>query len=193
MSDIRARCNLDDPQFAARRKQLREELLPLVRGREELSDGLALRFDATPALREQLAAFVEFERACCPGLGFSLADAAGALRLEIRGIDPNAPVFAAAGEVARPETPADRPTRSQGLRLLRSAGVGGAAAFVLFCLVPIGIAAVVGAQLAAPLAVLDNPWAVGIGGGVFAGLLWHWERRRAAARKAAAVAGGHGC
>ncbi len=176
MTDIRAICNLSDEELAARRKELREELVPQARGREELSDGLALLFDATPEMREDLDAFVVFERECCPGLDFSVRDAPGALRLEIRGIDPGASVFAGLGEVAEHE----KPERAGWTRLLRSAGLGTAGAFVLFCVVPIGVAAVVGAQLAAPLGALDNPWAVGAGGVVFAALLWLWERRRAA-------------
>ena len=88
MTDIRAICDLSDEDLEARRAQLREDLVPQVRGREELSDGLALFFDATPEMREELDAFIAFESECCPELGFSLRDASGALRLEIRGLDP---------------------------------------------------------------------------------------------------------
>lgn len=188
MTDIRAICTLSDKEFAARRKELREGLLPQARGREELSDGLALFFDASPELREELEAFMAFERECCPGLGFSVRDASGALRLEIRGIDPRASIFAGVGEVAEHH----KPERAGWMRLLRSAGLGAAGAFVLFCVVPMAIAAVVGVQLAASLGALDDPWAVGAGGVVFAALLWLWERRRAAARKASASTGGCG-
>ncbi len=189
MTDIRTICNLSDKELAARRKELREGLLPQARGREDLSDGLALFFDASPELREELEAFVAFERECCPGLGFSVRDVSGALHLEIRGIDPRASIFAGVGEVAEHE----KPERAGWIRLLRSAGLGTAGAFVLFCVVPMGIAAVGGAQLAASLGALDDPWAVGAGGVVFAALLWLWERRRAAARKASASTGGGGC
>ena len=84
MTEIRAICNLSDEDLEARRAQLREGLVSKARGREELSDGLALRFDATPELREELDAFISFERKCCPGLDFSVRDESGALRLEIR-------------------------------------------------------------------------------------------------------------
>ncbi len=194
MTDMRAICNLSDEQFAAREKELRGGLFAQAHGREELSNGLALCFDASPEVREELEALVTFERECCPSLSFSVLDAAGALRLEIRGIDadaidPNACVFTAVGEVAEREMSA----RSAWLRLLRSVGLGGALSFFLFCIMPIGIATVAGAQLAASLGVLDNPWAIGIGGLVFAALLWLWERRRATAHKAPAPTGGCGC
>lgn len=175
MTDIRAICNLSDEEFEARRAQLREGLASEARGREKLSDGLALLFDATPELREKLDAFTSFERECCPGLDFSVREVSGALRLEIRGIDPEASVFAGIGEARGFEKLAGRGW----LRLLRSAGLGVVAAFVLFCVVPIGLVALLGAQLAAPLGALDNPFAVVAGGLVFAGLLWRWERRRA--------------
>ena len=172
MSDVRACCNLSDADFEARRTELHSKLLPLARGREELPDGLAVLFDATPRMREELDAFVAFERECCPGLDFSVQDRSGALRLEIHGIDPRASVFAGVGVAAESE--------GRGwLRLLRSAGLGAIGAFVLFCLVPIGLVAILGAQLAAPLLVLDSPWVVGGGTLAFAALLWRWERRRA--------------
>ncbi len=188
MTDIRAICNLSDEDLEARRVQLREGLIPQARGREELSDGLAFLFDATPELREELDAFVAFERECCPGLDFSVRDASGALRLEIRGVDPEASVFAGIGAARGSEKLAGR----GGLRLLRAAGLGVVAAFVLFCVVPIGLLALLGAELAAPLGALDDPFAVAAGGLVFAVLLWRWERRREAARLESAASAADG-
>lgn len=104
MTDIREICSLSDEDLEARRAQLREHLVPQVRGGEELSDGLALLFDATPEMRVELDAFVAFERECCSGLGFSLHDASGALRLEIRGIDPRASVFSDIGQARDPRS-----------------------------------------------------------------------------------------
>ena len=189
MTDIRAICNLSDEDLEARRAQLREGLFPQARGREELPDGLVLLFDETPEMRDELDAFVAFERECCPGLDFSVRDASGALRLEIRGIDPRASVFAGIGAAGGSE----KLKRRGWARLLRSAGLGGIGAFVLFCLVPIGLVSVLGAQLAAPLGALDNPWVLGAGALVFARFLWRWERRREAARAQRASAEGCGC
>lgn len=48
-------------------------------------------------MRSELDAFVAFENECCPGSGFSVRDASGALRLEITGIDRRGSVVADAG------------------------------------------------------------------------------------------------
>jgi hypothetical protein len=103
MSDIREICNLSDEEFHARRRQLRAELLPHVRRRSALPNGVALAFEATPDRRRALEDFVAFERGCCPGLRFALREGDGALHLEIHGLDPDANVFTAAES---PPTPA---------------------------------------------------------------------------------------
>lgn len=105
MTDIRSICNLSDAEFAARREELRAGLFQRARGREELPDGLALLFDATRGMREALEAFVTFERRCCGGLGFEVQDAPGALRLEIRGIDPKTDVLAGVGRATTDREP----------------------------------------------------------------------------------------
>ena len=65
---------------------------------------------------------------------------------------------------------------------------------MLFCVVPIGLVAILGAKFAAPLGALDNPWVIGAGALVFAALLWRWERRREAVRaEQRTSAGGCGC
>ena len=189
MSDIRAICNLSDSDFEARRTQLREGLFLQIRGREELPDGVALLFDATPKLREELGDFVAFESECCPGLGLSVHEDSGALRLEVRGLDLGASDvagFAERGESGKLEASGWR-------RLLRSAGLGAVGSFVLFCGVPIGAVAVLGTQLPAPFGALDNPWAIGAGTLVFVVWFWRWEQRRARARVKRASAGSCGC
>ena len=189
MTDIRTICSLSDEEREARRARLSENLIPKARDSEELSDGLAISFDASPEMREELDALVAFEAECCPGLDFSVRDVPGALRLEIRGIDPRSSVFSGIAPARGSFPPEARGWR----RLLRSAGLGASGAFFLFCVVPIGLVAVLGAQLAAPLGALDNPWVVAAGTAVFAGLLWRWERRRESARGERASAGGSGC
>lgn len=186
-TELRAICNLNDEELPARLEELRGGLLSKATNREELPDGLALYFDASPEMRDELEAFLAFERECCPSLGHSFHDVPGALRLEIRGIAPNASLFAdvplnpvgsrSPTRSAEPDTP-ERPT---GWRLLASLGVGTALSFLVFCILPIGIAAVVGAQLAAPLGALDNPWLVGGGGIAVTAFWWRWKRSRQAA------------
>lgn len=173
MKDIREVCQLSGEALTARRGELRRELLPHVRGRERLPDGIALGFEASDAMRAALTAFVDFERRCCPGLRVSWSETEGALRLEIRGLDPDADVLEDLG------VPAERSWMPGLAGAARSAvgGVGGA--FVLFCLVPMGAAALLGAELAAPLRALDHPLVIGLGGAALAGWLWRRERRRA--------------
>jgi hypothetical protein len=184
MTDISKICNLTVEDRQARLRELRTKLLPLARGKQELPDGIALFFDAGASLRSELDAFVDFERQCCPGLGFSVQDAPGELRLEITGIDPSASVFADIGiaHTAHRAASAQREP-SDWLRLVRSAGLGAIGAFVLFCLIPIGLVAALGAQFAGPLAGLDDPWIIGAGTLLFAAILWRWERRREAVRR----------
>jgi len=52
-----------------------------------------------------------------------------------------------------------------------------------------GLVALLGAQWAAPLSVLENPWVMAAGTVLFAGLLWRWERRRQATRRSAGDCG----
>ena len=89
MTDIRAICNVTEDQYAARQKELRAGLLSQVRRREELPHGLALYFDVSPEMREELDALVAFESKCCPSLSFAVSNSSTALRLEIGGIDPD--------------------------------------------------------------------------------------------------------
>ena len=98
--DIREICDLSDEDRETRRASLSKGLFAFVRRRQELPDGLALYFDETPEMRAELDEFVEFERDCCSGLGWSVRSELGALRLEIKGVDPRSAAFAAAGSVA---------------------------------------------------------------------------------------------
>ena len=82
------------------------------------------------------------------------------------------------------------PKRRGWPRLLRSTGLGAAGSLLVCCVVPIGLAAVVGA---APLAMLDDPWVIGVVALVLAVLFWRFERRREVARTERASAGACGC
>lgn len=113
MVDVRDVCSLDEEELAARRETLQRELAPHARAREALPDGVALRFDATPGLRKALETFVAFERDCCPGLDFALHEQGSSLRLEIRGIAPDAAIFA---ELDTSEPDADGPGRGENPR-----------------------------------------------------------------------------
>jgi hypothetical protein len=67
-------CRLDafDASGRAQHGQLVTEILTAMSDVEELADGYALRFPATPFLFLRLARWIELERACCPFLTIRL-------------------------------------------------------------------------------------------------------------------------
>jgi hypothetical protein len=82
-------CSLSPDAYRNRLDWIRAELLPHVRRREALPDGLALEVD--PTLRGKLDALVALERECCSALDWRVVDAAGGgVRLEVRGIPAGA-------------------------------------------------------------------------------------------------------
>jgi hypothetical protein len=190
MTDVREICNLSDGELEARRAELAGGLAPKARERRNLSDGVALSFDASPEMREELSAFVEFERQCCATLELSISEASDSLQLEIRGIEPGSSFFAGVGLVAASEgVSSSRYWR----RILSSAGLGTLGALAVCCLLPLALVAMLGTAVAAPFTNLDNPWLISASALVFACGIWLWQRRRDAARAMASSVGGCGC
>ena len=116
-------CSLPEGQLRERIAMLRRDLLPLVKRTVPLPDdaGLALEFDATPALRVQLETLVDFERQCCGGLEWSLSPESDEphLRLSIAGVAPDASFFKKLGIAAEPTESAEAAGLAEG-------GIGGA-------------------------------------------------------------------
>lgn len=75
---------LDDP---AAHKEESAVLFESYEGVEELDDGYALRYPATPEWTRQIAAFIQGEQQCCPFFRFELVVEPGkeATWLRIRG------------------------------------------------------------------------------------------------------------
>lgn len=192
MSELREHCNLSDESFEERRKDLRETLLPKVISRQRLERGIALLFDDTPAMREQLDAFVAFEQECCSGLDFSVTPSDGSLRLEVLGLDPDSDVLAELGS-ASPQVESPAPQRGRWMRLLRSVGGGSALALLICCIAPIVAVALLGAAVAAPLVALDNPLVIVPAALAMGVLLFRFERKREERAKGQAAKGGCGC
>jgi len=63
-------------------------------------------------------------------------------------------------------------------RLAQAAGIGAGIGFFLCFVVPIGIVAVAGAAVAAPLAKLEDPLVVSAASAVLAIPAWFWLKRR---------------
>jgi hypothetical protein len=195
-SSLETVCSLPEEKRRKRIAALRRDLWPLVKRKAPLPDaaGVLLEFDATPALREQLEELVAFERQCCGGLEWRLEAPPRdeALRLTIEGLPPDARFFETLGieggsrEPAEPADDAPSPVRPAGpgrglSRFAKAGGLGVGAAFFLFCVVPIGLAAAGGATLAAWLGPLDHPAVVVLGGAALAIPVWRQLRRREAA------------
>lgn len=93
MTDLATICDLPDDDREARVAMIRRELIPRVIDREELADGMAFEFVASPEMERTLARLVELERRCCGGLSWTVHPAGNRLRLTIRGLDPASPFF----------------------------------------------------------------------------------------------------
>ena len=134
-------------------------------------------------LADRLERLVTLERECCSGIALEQRTISGGLRrLEVRGIDPDAAVFATF-ERGRGS---DDPAPGIALRLAKATGIGALVSLILCCALPIAAGALFGAAVAAPLARFDRPWIIGVGMLVFGGAAFAWDRRR---RIAAAAPG----
>jgi hypothetical protein len=188
-TDIDAICNLSDDDREARRKEIEEELLPKVRTRESLPNGIALSFLANSENRRDLDAFVAFERECCPGLDFDLRNADDSLRLEITRITHGSRLFVGVPEAVGPANP----SRAGWWRLLSSAGLGTLGALIICCVLPLVVIALLGTAAAAPLTSLDHAWIISGSALLLAAVIWQRQRRRGRIRSASASTEGCGC
>lgn len=94
--DPEAVCTLPPDGLAERRAWIGREILPHAVETVRLPDGLAVELEAAPGLARSLDQLVELERACCSEIAFRRVESArpDRLRLEIRGVDPDASIFA---------------------------------------------------------------------------------------------------
>ena len=72
MTDLPIACTLTPDALAARRAGLLSDLLQRAEGREDLVDGLRLRFAPTGETLATIARAVEAERHCCRFLRFGI-------------------------------------------------------------------------------------------------------------------------
>lgn len=178
--EIRKICSLDEAAFAARRKELLAGFIEHIVSKEALPDGIAFHFARSPAQRTELEDFVAFERECCSGIDFEILDRGETLRLEVRGFaagsDLHDALLSGGSRAVRDEPAVAQPSRwSHGLK---AAGVGSFAGLLVCCVVPLAIAATLGAAVAAPFATLDQPAVIAASSLGFA-FIW-WRRSRPA-------------
>ncbi len=166
-------CDLPTEALQDRLAMIRRGILPLATRREALSDGMVFEFKHAPAIQKTLEDFTEFERECCSSLTWNVRAIPGEmLRFSVQGLPPTSDFFRVIdgpGEAAAP-----------GLlkRLTQAAGLGAGSALLLCCVLPMGVVALTGAAVAAPLAKLDDPMVISAGAAILAVPAWLWLGRR---------------
>ena len=174
---LRDMCTLSNDQLTVRLAQIRQDIVPHVQQTHRLQDGVALDLNDTPGLRAKIERVIALERECCAGLQFGLSDTTrtGGLRLEIRGVDPDAEsvkqLFGGIDNGPKGEVQGGR-IRSA----VSSAGAGIVGSFFLFCILPMGLGGLFGAGAAAYVAQLDSLPVLSGAAMIFAGAAW-WQRR----------------
>jgi hypothetical protein len=178
-------CDLPSDRLRDRVAMIRRDVLPHATRREALADGFCLEFEHSPAMQKTLEDLVAFERECCSGLAWSLRRPSDrVLRLSVEGLTPDSDFFLAVGGATDPSVD------GRLARLAQASGLGALAGFSLCCIVPIGVAAVAGASVAAPLAKLDDPLVISAASVVLALPAWLWLKRRATRSAEASCADG---
>ncbi|MEV0590350.1 heavy metal-responsive transcriptional regulator [Nonomuraea cavernae] len=91
--DAPVACTLGGPELQARTEQWRQ-LVEKAEAREEIPDGLRLRFPAGMELAGQVAALAAAEQGCCAFFDFTLHLSPAALELTVRAPEAAAPLLA---------------------------------------------------------------------------------------------------
>jgi hypothetical protein len=153
--DPLAVCTLPADGLGERLAWIRSEILPHAVSSVSGTDGIVWELEDAPGLAARLDELIVLERECCSGIEFAHAAgaAAGRRRFEVRGIDPGASVFTSL-------KPGPRESAGAGGRVAKAAGWGAIVGLFVCCVVPIAVAAAFGAAVAAPFALLDDPWII---------------------------------
>lgn len=166
-------CTLPESSIGERSAMLKREILPHALATRRIADGFELEFPQDPAIRRKLEHWAELERSCCEEARFEIHESSGRLRLTVHGIDPAANALS---ELLDSAEPPPRDSRIAGVAM--AGGVGAVGAFLVLCVLPMGLIAVAGASVAGPLANLESPPALAVGTLAIGGGWWWWRRRR---------------
>jgi len=166
-------CTLPPNDLGERLAWIRSEILVHATGSQRKPDAIAWELEDAPGLATKLDQLVALERECCSGIVFEHGPTgqAGKRRLQIAGIDPEAPVFAA--------LQLDEPRRGSG-RIAKAAGLGALASLIVCCVLPVAAVALLGAAAAAPFASLDRPLVIAGAAALFGTAAFAWQGRRRA-------------
>lgn len=180
-------CTLPEASLEDRRAMVKREILPHVTSHARTSDGFRLEFRRDPEVRNRLEQWAELEGRCCQEARFEIDEEGDGLRLTVHGIDPSGNALATLLDSPAPVTRPDNPL----VRIAQAGGAGALGAFLLLCVLPMGVAAVAGASLVGPLARLESPPVLAVASLAIGGGFWWWRHRRD--RSVAPEAGGCGC
>lgn len=167
-------CSLPPEQVQERASHIRAELVPQTVARREVPGGFRWEFPNRPETEKLLGEFVEFERRCCAGMTFVVEPNESGDRLCLTVTGEGAEVMATLGNTGAGASTA--PTA--GRRALQAGGLGLGVSVFVCCLLPLGLTAVAGAAVAAPLATLDQPLYIVLGGLLAGGAAWAYLARR---------------
>ncbi len=167
-------CTLPETSAGERAAMIRREILPYARSYTRIAYGFQLEFPRDPQNLRKLETWAELEGICCLEARFEISEHAGGLRLTVNGIDPAGNAFTELRELGRRSR---SPWDSWIARITAAGGVGAVGAFLLLCVLPMGLIAVAGASVAGPLARLESPPALAAGTLVIGGGWWWWRRR----------------
>jgi hypothetical protein len=171
--DPLAICTLPPEGLGDRLTWIRAEILPHAVARESAGDTIAWELDDVPGRAASLERLVALEKDCCSAITFvhRPSTTAGQRRFEVRGIDPGAHVFTDSATESGERT-------GIGVGIAKAAGVGTLFGLLVCCAFPVAMAAIWGAAVAAPFAVLDDPWIVAGVAGVAGCAAYVWQRQR---------------
>ncbi len=168
--DPAAICALPPDRLEGRIEWIRSEILPHAIATERLEHGLAFELSLAPGIEEKLNRLVQLESECCTSIDIERVPSASPerARLEIRGVDPDAAIFASLGKTPSPVTHRGR--------LAKAAGAGVLGSLIVCCVLPIAAVAVLGGAVA-PLLSLDGPIPILLGAMLGGTVTW-WRLDR---------------
>jgi hypothetical protein len=181
-------CTLPPRDLQQRLAWIRREILPHTISSDRIESGRAIELADAEGLRWKLARLIEAEAECCSGIVFEPmpSQAPDRVRLEIRGVDPDASIFDALAENG------SAAAISRGPRLVKATGIGVLGSVFVCCVLPIGVGAALGSGAAA-FSFLDAPLPIALGALLGGGAAWWWLGRKNPLREAAAGDCGSGC
>lgn len=159
-------CELSKAEVDERIAWTLRELMPWAIGRVRIAGGIALEFADRPGVVERLDHWVELERRCCGSIDWerTTSPLRGQVRVEIRGVNPESPVFAALPWTEIEEAKPPSSTKRRVARILWASGLGTAVSLFVCCVLPLILSTLAGATLvASSLAWLDDPLWISLG------------------------------